>query len=159
MKKACKSPKAQLQAKPVTKGKAQKPPRVTAPERPASKGKLKVPPTRPQGEAPWPTFEQDAKQTLEAMSRASKAFYAAAVATGCHAFIEFAGLMNEYINICADMSREGDHSWLVANTHTNKPLKMHAFQMKYLTEKLNCIYGPSLRASLEFAKALLKGAS
>jgi len=42
------------------------------------------------------------KEKLDAMAQASGAFYAAAIRIGNHPFIEFTGLMNEYIKICAD---------------------------------------------------------
>jgi len=163
--KTCKPKKGQLQAKPVTGGKGTKPPskssklpsiaaqlppkpKVTAPGRPSAK--------RPPGEAPWPTIADDAKCTLAAMQKASNDFYRAAIATGCHAFIEFTGLMNEYIKVCQDMSSMDDHSWLTANTHTSTPLKMHSHQAAYLAEKLDCIYGPTLRAHPALAKAFKK---
>jgi hypothetical protein len=39
-------------------------------------------------------------QALLQMQRTADAFYRSAVAVGNHPFIEFAGLMNEYIQAC-----------------------------------------------------------
>lgn len=91
------------------------------------------------------TVEQ-AKEALEKMHAASGNFYAAAVRTNCHVFIEFTGLMNEYIKVCTAMTAAGDTSWMSANTHSGVPLKMESYELDYLAEKLDCIYGPTMKA-------------
>lgn len=91
------------------------------------------------------TVEQ-ANEALEKMRAASHNFYNAAVKTNCHAFIEFTGLMNEYIKVCATMTAAGDTSWMSANTHSGVPLKMESYELDYLAEKLDCIYGPTMHA-------------
>lgn len=97
------------------------------------------------------TPAQKAQKTLAEMQRASGAFYVAARETSCHAFIEFTGLMNEFIKVCGDASARGDHSWLDANTHSDRPLQMEGHQVAYLAEKLDCIYGATLRANPQLA--------
>jgi hypothetical protein len=97
-------------------------------------------------------MSEEEKTAIAAMRVASSQFYAAAQATGVHAFIEFTGLMNEYIQIC-----EKNPGFMHANTHSEKPLVLADFEAAYLAEKLDCIYGPSLRASPQLARAVLGG--
>ena len=83
--------------------------------------------------------EQQRKQALADMSEASSEFYRAAVHIGNHPFIEFTGLMNEYIKACADAHKAGiDFS--ECNTHSGKHLPLHDHQVSYLNEKLECIF-------------------
>lgn len=93
---------------------------------------------------------EEEKTAIAAMRAASSRFYAAATATGVHAFIEFTGLMNEYIQIC-----EKNPGFMHANTHSEQPMAMADHEAAYLAEKLDCIYGPSLRASQQLARALI----
>lgn len=78
---------------------------------------------------------------LDAMEKASRAFYAAAVQTGVHGFIEFTGLMNEYI---AMLRATPGELWEV-NKHTGTGPKMYGHHAEYLGEKFGCIYGPALK--------------
>jgi len=94
-------------------------------------------------------FERDKERRAEALQKmkaASDTFYGLAVRTGCHAFIEFAGLMNEFITLCHKAEDDGVN-WLIANTHTNTPIPIREHNIDYLAEKLDCIYGPSLEAA------------
>lgn len=84
------------------------------------------------------------------MRRAAECFYRDAVKIGVHSFIEFTGLLNEYIKICEAAEATGDSSWSHANTHSETPLAMREHHIAYLIEKLDCIYGPSLRANPKF---------
>ena len=93
------------------------------------------------------TEEQEA---IKQMSMLSARFYVAAQQTNVHAFIEFTGLMNEYIKICTRTP-----GFMHSNTHSETPLRMESFEAAYLAEKLDCIYGPTLRSSPELMKALL----
>lgn len=62
-----------------------------------------------------------------------------------HAFIEFNGLIAEWVKLCAAAAEQGiDFRYL--NGHAETPLPMKAYQAEYFAEKLNCIIGPSLRA-------------
>lgn len=74
------------------------------------------------------------------MREASTLFYNKAVGVGNHAFIEFSGLMNEYINLCFS-SLQGGINFSAANRHSGKPLKMTTYQAEYLAEKFACIFG------------------
>lgn len=82
----------------------------------------------------------DERQTaLTGMRLASAAFYRAAVQIGNHPFIEFAGLMNEYIKACEAAHKQGiDFS--ECNTHSGQNLPMAPFMVNYVNEKLECIF-------------------
>ena len=84
---------------------------------------------------------------IDRMKTASHGFYFLATQIGCHPFIEFAGLMNEYIKICEQTLKAGG-DFASANTHTGGTLVFHDYNLKYLMEKLDCIYGPSISALL-----------
>jgi len=92
------------------------------------------------------THKEFRAEALRKMRAASETFYRLAVQTQVHAFIEFTGLMNEYITLCEGAEAAGI-DWLMANTHTNTPLPIKEHHVGYLAEKLDCIYGPSLEAT------------
>ena len=77
--------------------------------------------------------------SLHRMHAASKAFYMAAVHTGCHPFIEFTGLMNEYIKVCERAHKEG-LDFTNCNKHSGHHLPMKSFEVAYVNEKLECIF-------------------
>jgi len=80
---------------------------------------------------------------LAKMQRASDAFYFAAVRIGCHPFIEFCGLMNEYIKLCHEAHEQGiDFTQL--HVHSGRPLPMKPHHGDYIGEKLGCIFGAAL---------------
>lgn len=83
---------------------------------------------------------------LAAMQVASREFYYAATRIGCHAFIEFTGLMNEFIVLCR-ASEERGIGWVGANVHSDEHLPFAPHHLQYLSEKLECIYGIRLRSS------------
>lgn len=77
------------------------------------------------------------------MRKASDVFYWMAFRCGNHAFIEFTGLMNEYINVCDSAAKQGI-DFTMASTHTGVALPFRPHHQQYLLEKLECIYGPSM---------------
>lgn len=77
--------------------------------------------------------------TIEAMQQAANDFYRSAVHIGNHPFIEFAGLMNEYIAACRDAASKGI-DFTQCNTHTGQQLPLHGHQVNYINEKLECIF-------------------
>lgn len=93
---------------------------------------------------------------LDKMRRASNDFYRAATAIQCHPFIEFCGLMNEYIQMCQRAHQQGiDFTNL--HQHSGYALPMQSFNAVYLGEKLGCIYGPALQKAsigMPFLEAL-----
>lgn len=83
--------------------------------------------------------QEELRQCILKMREASSHFYAAAVRCDNHAFIEFTGLMNEYIAVCKDRMREGIDFRFV-NKHTGSP-PLLPVRLEYLNEKIDCIYG------------------
>lgn len=100
-------------------------------------------------------------QICDRMQDVSNTFYSGAVHTQCHTFIEFCGLMNEFIKVCRGAARKGI-DFTDASTHTGQPLPLQTHESDYLSEKLNCILGPAL-ASMDtkqrnrFVKRLIEG--
>ncbi len=86
---------------------------------------------------------EERAQILKRMRSASAAFYVAAINAGCHAFIEFTGLMNEYIKLCEQAESAGI-DWVHANVHGGEHLPFLPHHIAYLNEKLECIYGHKL---------------
>lgn len=79
-------------------------------------------------------------EILTRMRAVSDTFYAGAARAGCHAFIEFCGLMNEFIKLCHEAERSGI-DWLRADVHGGEHLPFAPHHIEYLNEKLECIYG------------------
>lgn len=97
--------------------------------------------TRATDEVHYTKAEREAM--LEKMRRASDAFYYLAQQTHCHPFLEFTGLMNEYIQICLK-AHQMDIDFTMTSIHTGKALPIGDHNIAYLGEKLSCIYGSSL---------------
>lgn len=87
-----------------------------------------------------PSDVAEVMKCLADMERASNNFYCLAVQAQNHAFIEFTGLMNEYINVCRDAAKNGI-DFRTASTHTGRRLDFKDHHLKYIREKLECIYG------------------
>jgi tyrosine-protein phosphatase YwqE len=82
------------------------------------------------------------EEILAAMKSASANYYREAIATNCHAFIEFTGLINEYVKICDENLRAGN-DFTQANIHTKsgtQSLIMSPHNIDYLNEKIQCIF-------------------
>lgn len=80
-------------------------------------------------------------ESLKLMQEVSDKFYIASGNTQCHAFVEFTGLMNEYIKVCQEFQRANpDDDFRSLNAHSGKSLKLKPFERLYIKEKLNCIY-------------------
>jgi len=63
-----------------------------------------------------------------------------------HAFIEFNGLMQKYVDLCQRAADEGvDFSMF--NTHTGTTFKVEDHDVIYLAEKFDCIFGPLFRSN------------
>lgn len=93
--------------------------------------------------------DTERENMLGKMRRARDLFYAHAVAIGHHQFIEFAGLMGEYIVICEATHREG------RDFATGAPLAMRAHNAAYLAEKLDCIYGDAFAVDWELRRVFV----
>jgi len=97
---------------------------------------------------------EERKVMLTKMQQTSNAFYAAAVRIGCHPFIEFCGLMNEYIKVCT-AAHEAGIDFTQTTAHSGLALPMQKWHVEYLAEKLECIYGPALQQNDELQQAFL----
>lgn len=87
--------------------------------------------------AKQPTADPD--ELLDAMQELSDAFYLRAIRIGVHPFIEFAWLMNEYIKCCR-IAHERGINFADCNKHSGQHLPMESFQVRYVNEKLECIF-------------------
>jgi len=76
-------------------------------------------------------------RVLARMREIKDSFYAAAQRAGHHQFLEFAGLMAEYIKACERMHGRGID---FATTELN----LEAHEAAYIAEKLDCIFGEAL---------------
>lgn len=79
------------------------------------------------------------EEALARMQQLSNAFYHVATSIGVHPFIEFAGLMNEYLK-CAREAHEAGIDFSACNTHCSQDLPMHPHSITYINEKLECIF-------------------
>ncbi|MEG4977223.1 hypothetical protein [Microcoleus sp. K4-B3] len=80
------------------------------------------------------------EESLDKMNLAASNFYDEAIRTDCHAFIEFTGLIREYIKICEENHAKGI-DFREENAHTgNSQLKIEPYEIDYLNEKLHCIF-------------------
>lgn len=87
---------------------------------------------------------EELEEMIGMMADASNRFYARATRIGCHPFIEFAGLMNEYIKLCRNALDQGIDFTETSVHGGGQPLPMAEYERDYLNEKLECIYGVSL---------------
>lgn len=81
---------------------------------------------------------------IRGMIGASNAFYMSATRIGCHPFIEFTGLINEYIKIISRAHAQGI-DFTACSIHSGIALPLKDYEAEYLGEKMGCIYGPSFR--------------
>lgn len=79
------------------------------------------------------------QRSIIAMQEIASKFYHAAIHVHNHPFIEFNGLMTEYIKCCETALAEGV-DFTLCNVHTGKQLPMFEHQVRYTNEKLECIY-------------------
>lgn len=82
---------------------------------------------------------EEREAALAKMRQVSKWFYAQAISIGNHPFIEFTGLMNEYIKVC-EQAHQAGIDFSDCNTHSGTDLPMMPHEIKYINEKLECIF-------------------
>lgn len=83
--------------------------------------------------------DEELAAMIQQMHSAASFFYRMAVLIGNHAFIEFAGLMNEYIRCCKNAMKQGI-DFTLCSAHAGLELPMTPFEVDYVNEKLECIY-------------------
>lgn len=72
-----------------------------------------------------------------------------------HAFIEFNGMMKVYIDLIERAARAGLDPQTI-NEHSKVVLPAKGHEMKYLAEKLRCMFGPVIDTNPEARAILLK---
>jgi len=87
---------------------------------------------------------------LRRMRGAKDLFYMLAREIGVHQFLEFAGLIGEYIIICEAAHREG------IDFATDGKLPMRAHHAAYLAEKMDCIYGHAFAVDPELRRVFVR---
>jgi hypothetical protein len=96
------------------------------------------------------------EKMIAAMKVASADFYRAAARSGCHAFIEFTGLMNEYIKLCQE-AHEAGVDFTKSNVHcTGASLPMQPYHADYIGEKLECIFAQSFSSNPDLMRVLVR---
>ena len=80
-------------------------------------------------------------------------FFHAGMGQEAHAFIEFCGVLNKYVDLCARAAEQGI-DFRSANTHTGQAMPVADHDMRYLGEKLTCIFGPLIDANPVARQAL-----
>lgn len=88
---------------------------------------------------------EDRLVCLARMRQASDGFYYEAVRCNNHPFVEFTGLMNEYIKLCEEAHAQGI-DFTMLSKHTGRHLPFQDYHRAYVREKLECIYGEELLA-------------
>lgn len=88
--------------------------------------------------------KEELRNICRRMQSVSNTFYSGAVGTGNHAFIEFCGLMNEYIKACFDSIEQGV-DFTNCNVHSGIALPLAPYQLDYIREKFDCIYSGSFK--------------
>jgi hypothetical protein len=83
--------------------------------------------------------KEEREVALKEMQKTSDDFYHRAVSINNHPFIEFAGLMNEYIKMC-EIAHEKGIDFSDCNTHSGQDLPMEPYHRNYINEKLECIF-------------------
>ena len=84
---------------------------------------------------------------LKGMEEAIATFYRNAVGVGNHPFIEFAGVMTAYVKSCRRAHEDGV-DFTECNRHAGGELPMESFELTYLVEKLDCIFGGRITATI-----------
>lgn len=86
---------------------------------------------------------------LSRMQIASANFYGEAQRTDKHQFLEFNGLLTEYIKLLREMHNDGQ------DFVSNDVLPMKTYNAEYIAEKLNCIFGETFLAKKEVREAFI----
>lgn len=91
---------------------------------------------------------------LNTAEKAVEAFYwhlyGQQIGSRFHAFIEWCGVMGEYLKMVKETGVEP----CTLNTHSESACVVPAHQLAYLAEKLNCILAPFLNSASEKDKQL-----
>jgi hypothetical protein len=83
-------------------------------------------------------------EMLQQMEKLIEAFYWQAFKIGCHPFIEFCGVMGEYLKV-AQAAHKAGIDFTNTTAHSGHALPIAPYNARYLGEKIGCIYGPALQ--------------
>jgi hypothetical protein len=87
-------------------------------------------------------------EILGSMRKISHSFYQSAFALGNHPFIEFTGIINEYIKECESCLSLGV-DFTNCNAHSGHKFPLPTHSKLYIEEKLECIFQGSVSPSYE----------
>lgn len=73
------------------------------------------------------------------------------LASKCHPFLEFNGVMQQYVSMCRSAADNGI-DFAHCSVHQNRSLPMRVADASYLADKLNCIFGAAIRSNPEVAR-------
>lgn len=94
-----------------------------------------------------------AKEMHAVADRVYWLFFKSGMGGKVHAYIEFCGVLNKYVEICGRAAVRGI-DFTASSAHSGKTLPVEVHDMTYLGEKLDCIFGPMLAANPEAREAL-----
>ena len=89
--------------------------------------------------------KEERDSQIRKMRVAAANFYREATHTGVHAFVEFCGMMNKFVDICRRTSEAG-RDFNEANIHNGEALAAENHDLAYLAEKFECIFGTTLQS-------------
>jgi hypothetical protein len=88
--------------------------------------------------------QEELKSVVGQMARTADLVYRLLQTCNVHAFIEFNGLMQKYVDLCRRAAAEGV-DFTMFNTHTGTSFEVHDHDVEYMAEKFDCIFGPLFR--------------
>ena len=88
--------------------------------------------------------QEELKDLVVQMARVANLVYKLLQGCNVHAFIEFNGLMQKYVDLCRRAADEGV-DFTMFNTHTGTSFKVETHDVEYMAEKFDCIFGPLFR--------------
>lgn len=77
---------------------------------------------------------------IQRMKKIITDFYDQAVHVGVHPFVEFAGMMREYVQMLERLDEEGKCIFM-------NSVRPRDYELAYLEDKLECIFGKGRRSS------------
>ncbi len=94
------------------------------------------------------------EKALAQMQEVNDWFYSQAIQIGNHPYIEFCGLLNEYVKACKAAHDQGiDFS--ECNKHSGDVLPLANFMSRYINDKLDCIFSGAKILDNSFFPAML----
>lgn len=107
----------------------------------------------------WLEMPEETLKTILNLRALNEKFYwlcfYTGVGSGAHAFIELNGVMKVYIDLLERAARAGIDPQMV-NEHNGAALPAKDHEIRYLAEKLRCMFGPVIDTNPEARAILLK---